>query len=63
MFSWKKNNEGTITAAEKKELEELGETVERLSLENARMLARHCKQKRTGRTLSASAKRKAGKQS
>ena len=58
-----KNNEGTITAAEKKELEELGETVERLSLENARMLARHCKQKPTGRTLSASAKRKAGKQS
>ena len=38
-----KNNEGTIAAAEKKELEELGETVERLSLENARMLARHCR--------------------
>ena len=43
-----KNNEGTITAAEKKELEELGETVEHLSLENARMLARHSKQQRIG---------------
>lgn len=36
-----KNNEGTITAAERKELAALGETVERLSLENARMLGEH----------------------
>jgi hypothetical protein len=58
-----KNNEGTITAAEKKELEELGETVEHLSLENARMLARHSKQQRMGgRTFRAAAKRKAAKQ-
>lgn len=34
-----KNNEGTLTAREKKDLAGLGETVERLSLENARMLA------------------------
>ena len=36
-----KNNEGTITAAERNELSTLGETVERLSLENARLLSRH----------------------
>ena len=58
-----KNNEATITAAEKKELEELGETVERLSLENARMLARHSREQRRVRTFRPSAKRKAAKQS
>ena len=36
-----KNNENTITAAERKELALLGDTVERLSLENAKMLGRH----------------------
>ncbi len=36
-----KNTEGMLTAPEKKELASLGETVERLSLENARMLAAH----------------------
>ena len=38
-----KNNQDTITAREKNELEELGKTVEHLSLENARMLARKSK--------------------
>lgn len=36
-----KNNEGSITVAERKELSTLGEMVERLSLENARLLSRH----------------------
>ena len=36
-----KNNEGTITAAERKELTSLGDMVERLSMENAKMLGRH----------------------
>lgn len=36
-----KNNEGTLTSAERRELARLGEIVERLSLENARMLASH----------------------
>lgn len=40
-FLMAKNNEGTITTAERKELGTLGETMERLSLENARLLARH----------------------
>jgi len=38
-----KNNHDTLTAREKKELEELGKTVEHLSLENARMLVRNSK--------------------
>lgn len=45
-----KNTEGTLTAAERKELATLGETVERLSLENARMLAAHAE---TGRRVRA----------
>jgi hypothetical protein len=44
-----KNNEGTITAAEGKELASLGETVERLSLENARMLGQHAGARRRAR--------------
>ena len=41
-----KNNEGTLTRAERKELTALGEQVERLSLENAKTLARHATQRR-----------------
>lgn len=44
-----KNTEGTLTAAEKKELASLGETVERLSLENAKMLAAHADTDRRAR--------------
>ena len=44
-----KNNEGAITAAERKELANLGETMERLSLENARLLARHAGPRRRER--------------
>lgn len=44
-----KNTEGTLTAAEKKELATLGETVERLSLENAKMLASHAETGRRAR--------------
>jgi DNA-binding Xre family transcriptional regulator len=36
-----RNTEGKLTARERKELEELGEAVERLSFENAQLLARH----------------------
>lgn len=46
-----KNNQGTITASEKKELKDLGRTVERLSLENAQMLARHSKPQRVARAV------------
>lgn len=35
-----RNTEGELTAKERKELEELGELVERLSFENAQLLAR-----------------------
>lgn len=45
----RKNNEGTLNAAERKELGALGETVERLSLENARMLAAHAGPRRRAR--------------
>lgn len=38
-----KNNDGTITEAERKELLKLGEMAERLSLENARLLANQVK--------------------
>jgi len=38
-----KNNQGRLTVREKKELDELGTTVERLSMENARMLSRNSK--------------------
>jgi hypothetical protein len=44
-----KNTEGKLTTAEKKELATLGETVERLSLENARMLATHAETGRRAR--------------
>ena len=44
-----KNTEGALTAAERKELTNLGETVERLSLENARMLAAHAESGRRSR--------------
>jgi hypothetical protein len=58
-----KNNEGTITAAERKELASLGEVVERLSLENAKMLSRHAdarkRQRSARRTAITRAKRKA----
>ena len=36
-----RNTEGELTARERKELEELGNLVERLSFENAQLLARH----------------------
>jgi hypothetical protein len=36
-----RNTEGELTAKERKELEELGELVERLSFQNAQLLARH----------------------
>ena len=58
-----KNNEGKITAAERRELATLGETVERLSLENARLLARHAgprsRERAARRTALTRAKRKA----
>lgn len=41
-----KNNEGTITIAERKELTVLGDTAERLSLENAKTLARQAEARR-----------------
>jgi hypothetical protein len=44
-----KNNEGTITAAERKELAYLGGKVERLSLENAKMLNRHAEAQKRAR--------------
>lgn len=44
-----KNTEGSLTAAEKKELASVGETVERLSLDNARMLAAHSETDRRAR--------------
>ncbi len=44
-----KNNEGTITAAERRELATMGETMERLSLENARLLAKHAGPRRRER--------------
>lgn len=44
-----KNTEGALTVAEKKELATLGETVERLSLENAKMLAAHAETGRRAR--------------
>ena len=36
-----KNTEGTLNAAERRELDKLGRLVEKLSLENARLLASH----------------------
>lgn len=58
-----KNNEGTMTASERKELATLGETVERLSLENARLLARHAgprrRERAARRTALTRSKRKA----
>ncbi len=36
-----KNTEGTLNAAERRELDRLGQRVEKLSLENARLLASH----------------------
>ena len=36
-----KNTEGTLNAAERRELDRLGRLVEKLSLENARLLASH----------------------
>lgn len=44
-FLMEKNNEGTITEAERRELLKLGEMVERLSLENARLVASQAKLK------------------
>jgi hypothetical protein len=44
-----KNNEGTISAAERKELVSLGDKVERLSLENAKMLSRHAETRKRAR--------------
>jgi len=59
-----RNNEGTITAAERKELALLGDKVERLSLENAKMLSRHAagqKRERSARhTAIARTSRKMG---
>lgn len=42
-FLMEKNNEGTINETERKELLKLGEIVERLSLENARLVASQAK--------------------
>lgn len=44
-FLMEKNNEGTLNAAERRELLKLGEMVERLSLENARLVASQAKVK------------------
>lgn len=38
-----RNTEGTLGGAERRELEKLGRTVEKLSLENARLLAGHAR--------------------
>lgn len=56
-----KNNEGTITAAERKELGTLGETMERLSLENARLLARHAGPRRRERAARRTALTRSGR--
>jgi hypothetical protein len=45
-----KNNEGTITVAERKQLSALGDEVERLSLENAKILSRHAMTQRRERS-------------
>jgi len=45
-----KNNEGTIRAAERRELAALGDKVERLSLENAKMLGRHAETQKRARS-------------
>ena len=56
MHSWRKTMRARSRLPRKRTLEELGETVEHLSLENARMLARHSKQQRIGgRTFRAAA--------
>ncbi len=56
-----KNNEGKITAAETKELGTLGETIERLSLENARLLARHAGPRRRERAARRTALTRSGR--
>jgi DNA-binding Xre family transcriptional regulator len=43
-----RNTEGKLTARERKELEQLGARVERLSFENAQLLARHNSARRPG---------------
>ena len=44
------NNEGTLTAAGRKELAALGDQVERLSLENAKLLGRHAEVQKRARS-------------
>ena len=43
-----KNTEGNLTTTERRELERLGRQVEKLSLENAHLLASHASGKQTG---------------
>jgi hypothetical protein len=45
-----KNNAGTMTALERKELAALGDKVERLSLENAKLLGRHVQAEKRARS-------------
>jgi hypothetical protein len=48
-----RNTEGRLTATERRELETLVDTVEMLSLENARLLARQSQRTKTTRRTTA----------
>jgi len=56
-----KNNEGELTSRERKELEILGAEAERLSLENARILAAAVKGRNTGKLQPMSGARTASR--
>jgi hypothetical protein len=56
-----KNNEGTITVPERKELTLLGDRVEQLSLDNAKMLSRHAELRKRERSARRTAIARSGR--